>query len=157
MSHAKTNAMRLLDQAHVPYEVLSYAYDEEDLSGVTAARILGVSPETVFKTLVLRGVRQPVIVCVLPVAATADLKKLALLCGEKRVEPVHVKELLPLTGYMRGGCSPIGMKKAFPVYADSSLSQQPQVLVNAGKRGLQLKINPQDLIAFCRITLGGIT
>lgn len=157
MPQAKTNAMRLLDQAHVAYEVLSYACDVEDLSGVTAARLLGVSPDRVFKTLVLRGGRQPVIVCVLPVAATADLKKLALLCGEKRVEPVHVKELPALTGYLRGGCSPIGMKKAFPVYADSSLAKQPQILINAGRRGLQLKIAPQDLIAFCHITLGDIT
>ncbi len=157
MPQAKTNAMRLLEQAHVSYEVLAYEYDEDDLSGVTAAQRLGVDPEMVFKTLVLRGSKQPIIVCLLPVAATLDLKKLAVLCGEKRVEPVHVKELLPLTGYMRGGCSPIGMKKNFPVCADSSLASQPQVLVNAGKRGVQLKLDPQDLIAFCHITLGDIT
>ncbi|MGI6687699.1 MAG: Cys-tRNA(Pro) deacylase [Christensenellales bacterium] len=157
MPQPKTNAMRLLEQAHVPYEVLSYAYDEEDLSGVTAARHLGVDPEIVFKTLVLRGARHPILLALLPVERTLDMKKLAVLCGEKRVEPVHVKELLPLTGYMRGGCSPIGMKKSFPVYADSCLTRHPQVLVNAGKRGLQLKINPQDLIAFCQITVGDIS
>ena len=157
MPQAKTNAMRLLEQAHVPYEVLSYDYDEEDLSGVTAARHLGVNPEMVFKTLVLRGTKQPILLALLPVAGTLDMKKLAVLCGEKRVEPLHVKELLPITGYMRGGCSPIGMKKAFPVYADSSLAEHSQVLVNAGKRGIQLKLNPQDLIAYCHITLGDIT
>lgn len=149
--------MRLLEQAHVPYEVLSYAYDKEDLSGVTAARRLGVDPEIIFKTLVLRGTRQPILLALLPVEKILDMKKLAVLCGEKRVEPVHVKELLPLTGYMRGGCSPIGMKKNFPVYADSCLTRHPQVLVNAGKRGLQLKLNPQDLIAFCQITAGDIS
>ena len=148
--------MRLLEQAHVPYQVLTYEYDEDDLSGITAAQHLGVNPEMVFKTLVLRGSKQTVIVCLLPVAATLDLKKTALLCGEKRVEPVHVKELLALTGYMRGGCSPIGMKKNFPVYADSSLASQPGVLVNAGKRGMQLKLNSHDLVAFCHITLGDI-
>ena len=156
MPQAKTNAMRMLDRAGIAYEVMGYAYDESDLSGVSAARQMGLDPAMVFKTLVLLGSAYPVLVCLLPVAETLNLKKLAALSGEKRVSPAHVKDLLALTGYMRGGCSPIGMKKAFPVYADESLMQQEQVLVNAGKRGVQLKLVPQDLISFCHITLGDL-
>lgn len=156
MAQPKTNAMRLLDKAGITYQVVSYDYDEDDLSGVSAAKHMGLSPSMVFKTLVLLGTTAPVLVCLLPVDRTLNLKSLAALSGEKRVTPAHVKDLLALTGYMRGGCSPIGMKKPYPVYADNSLLQQDQVLVNAGKRGLQLQLAPRDLVAYCRITLGDL-
>lgn len=156
MTPPKTNAMRLLDRAQIPYQVLSYAADESELSGLDAARILGVDPEMVYKTLVLTGSSNPVLVCLLPAPHSLDLKKLAALSGDKRVSPVHMKDLLRLTGYLRGGCSPIGMKKDFPVFADKCLTNQDQVLVNAGKRGVQLKLAPRDLIDYCRIVLGDV-
>ena len=106
-----TNAMRLLKAAGIDFETREYEVDESDLSGVHAAEVLGLPPEQVFKTLVLRGEKQGILVCVLPVELEVDLKKLARAAGDKKVEMIHMKELLPLTGYIRGGCSPVGMKK----------------------------------------------
>ena len=111
-----TNAMRLLRQANIPFDTSEYEVDESDLSGVHAAAQLGVEPDCVFKTLVARGGKGGLYVFVIPVAEELDLKKCAAAVGEKKVEMIHVKELLGLTGYIRGGCSPIGMKKAFPTY-----------------------------------------
>ena len=118
----KTNAMRLLEQAKITYQTSQYDYSEEDLSGVHAAEVLGFDPAMVFKTLVTRGDKTGPVVFVIPVAQELDLKKAAKVSGNKSVAMVHVKELLVLTGYIRGGCSPIGMKKKFPTYVDESFA-----------------------------------
>lgn len=142
----KTNAMRLLDAAHVEYETASYDYDESDLSGVHAAAELGVAPEIVFKTLVTRAPGNEYYVFVIPVAESLDLKKAAKAAGAKSIEMVHVKEILNLTGYIRGGCSPIGMKKAFPTFIDETASLYEKIYFSAGKRGVQIIMNPDSLV-----------
>lgn len=154
---SKTNAMRLLDRAGIAYSVLTYPVTEDDLSGFSMARHLQVDPALVYKTLVLKGANKGVLVCLLPVERSLDLKALAVLCKDKRVEPLSVKELLQITGYVRGGCSPIGMKRPYPVYADSSLETLQEVIISAGKRGMQLRLLARDLIAVCSITLGPVT
>ena len=116
----KTNAMRLLDSAGISYSMASYDYDESDLSGVHAAKELGVSEDIVFKTLVTRGDGNAIFVFVIPVAESLDLKKAAKASGNKSIEMIHVKEILDITGYIRGGCSPIGMKKAYPTFIDET-------------------------------------
>jgi len=143
-----TNAMRILRQAGVEFETSSYEVDEDDLSGVHAADLLGVEPETVFKTLVCRGEKTGINVFVIPVAEELDLKKCAAACGDKKLEMVHVKELLNLTGYIRGGCSPIGMKKKYPTFIDETCQLFDSIYVSAGKRGLQLIIAPDALCTF---------
>ena len=146
-----TNAMRLLRAGKIPFETRSYEVDESDLSGVHAAQVMGVPPEQVFKTLVAKGEKRGPLVFVIPVAEELDLKKCAAAAGDKRVELIPMKELLPLTGYIRGGCSPVGMKKQFPTYLDETATLFEQILVSAGKRGLQLVVDPQQLCSF----LGG--
>lgn len=141
----KTNAMRRLDQAKIPYETASYEVDESDLSGVHLAESIGVEVEKVYKTLVARGDKKGLHVFVIPAAAELDLKKCAAVTGDKKVEMIAVKELLPLTGYIRGGCSPIGMKKAYPTHIDSSALSQEKIYVSAGQRGLQVIVAPQAL------------
>ena len=143
-----TNAMRLLRAAKIPFETRSYEVDESDLSGVHAAQVLGVPPEQVFKTLVAKGEKRGPLVFVIPVAEELDLKKCAAAAGDKRVELIPMKDLLPLTGYLRGGCSPVGMKKQFPTYFDETATLFEQILVSAGKRGLQLVVDPQRLCEF---------
>ena len=140
-----TNAMRLLKQAGIPFDTSEYEVDESDLSGVHAAAALGVEPDCVFKTLVARGVKGAPYVFVIPVAEELDLKKCAMAVGEKKVEMIHVKELLGLTGYIRGGCSPIGMKKKYPTYIDEIATLFEKIYVSAGMRGQQLIVNPEDL------------
>ncbi len=144
----KTNAARLLDAAKIEYELIPYSYTEEDLSAQHVAAELGEDIETVFKTLVLRGDRNGYFVCVIPGDMEVDLKVAAKISGNKSCEMVHVRELLPLTGYIRGGCSPIGMKKAFPTFIHESALLYDHIYISAGVRGLQLKIAPQDLIDF---------
>ena len=144
----KTNVARLLDKAKVPYELVPYEVDENDLSATHVAEQLGEDISRVFKTLVLHGDKTGYFVCVIPGAEEVDLKKAAKVSGNKNCQMIHVKELLPLTGYIRGGCSPIGMKKPFPTYYQASITELPYVYVSAGMRGLQLKIAPADLIAF---------
>lgn len=144
----KTNAARLLDAAKISYELIPYEYTEEDLSAQHVAAELGEDIETVFKTLVLRGDRNGYFVCVIPGNMEVDLKVAAKISGNKSCEMVHVRELLPLTGYIRGGCSPIGMKKAFPTFIHESALLYDHIYISAGVRGLQLKIAPQDLIDF---------
>ena len=148
----KTNAMRLLDSAGIDYSMASYDYDESDLSGVHAAQELGVSEDVVFKTLVTRGDGNAIFVFVIPVAESLDLKKAAKASGNKSIEMIHVKEIMDITGYLRGGCSPIGMKKAFPTWIHESAQQQETVFVSAGKVGFQIELSPADLagIAGCR-------
>ena len=143
-----TNAMRLLKQANIPFDTSEYAVDESDLSGVHAAEALGVEPDCVFKTLVARGAKGSLYVFVIPVAEELDLKKCAAATGEKKVEMIHVKELLGLTGYIRGGCSPIGMKKKYPTYIDEIATLFDRIYVSAGLRGQQLIVNPEDLRAY---------
>ena len=144
-----TNAMRLLKQANIPFDTSEYEVDESDLSGVHAAAMLGIDPDCMFKTLVARGDRKGgLYVFCIPVAEELDLKKCASAVGEKKIEMVHVKELLGLTGYIRGGCSPIGMKKKYPTYIDETAILFDQIYVSAGMRGQQIILNPEDLRAY---------
>lgn len=142
----KTNAMRMLDRAGIEYETALYDYDESDLSGVhAAAQIKSITPEQCFKTLVARGEKNgPVVFCI-PVAAELDLKTAAAAAGDKRVELLHVKELPGLTGYIRGGCSPIGMKKKFPVLIDETALLYDRIGISAGQRGMQVILSPNKL------------
>ena len=141
----KTNAMRLLDSAGIDYSMASYDCDESDLSGVHAAQELGVSEDIVFKTLVTRGDGNAFFVFVIPVAESLDLKKAAKASGNKSIEMIHVKEILDITGYIRGGCSPIGMKKAYPTYIDETAVLFDEIYFSAGKRGVQIILNPETL------------
>ena len=146
----RTNAMRMLDAARIPYEVLTYEVDENDLSGVHIAEQLSYPPEMIFKTLVAHGDRTGYLVFCIPVALEIDLRTAASLTGNKKIEMVHVKDLLSLTGYIRGGCSPIGMKKHFPTYIHHTAGQFDHIYVSAGQRGLQIRIAPEDLIREAR-------
>lgn len=141
----KTNAMRLLDSAGISYSMASYDYDESDLSGVHAAKELGVSEDVVFKTLVTRGDGNAIFVFVIPVAESLDLKKAAKASGNKSIEMIHVKEILDITGYIRGGCSPIGMKKAYPTFIDETAILSDRIYFSAGKRGVQIILEPEIL------------
>lgn len=141
----KTNAIRLLESKGIPFEVRQYDVDEENLSAKHAAAILGLDPDQVFKTIVLSGERTGYFVCVVPGSCEIDLKKAARAVGDKSCFLLPLKELEPLTGYVRGGCSPIGMKKKFPTFLDETAKLFDHISVSAGKRGLQLFINPLDL------------
>ncbi len=144
----KTNAMRLLTQAGISYQTASYDYDEKDLSGLKAAAAISMPPEQVFKTLVTRGDKTGVTVFCIPVCCTLDLKKAAQVSGNKKIEMVHQNELLSLTGYIRGGCSPVGMKKAYPTYIDETAELYDEIAVSAGARGQQLLLAPESLMAY---------
>ena len=152
-----TNAMRLLTQAGIPFDTSEYPVDESDLSGVHAAAMLGVDADCVFKTLVVRGERRGVCVFVIPVAEELDLKKCAAAMGDKKAEMIHVRELLGLTGYVRGGCSPIGMKKKYPTCIDEIATLFDRIYVSAGLRGQQLIIDPQDLLSYTEATFADLT
>lgn len=141
----KTNAMRILDQSKIPYSTKEYDYDETDLSGVHAAEEMGIPPETVFKTLVTKGEGKNYYVFCIPVASELDLKKCAQIAKCKSIEMIHVKDLLGITGYIRGGCSPIGMKKLFPTFIDESASSYETIFVSAGQRGHQIGLAPEAL------------
>lgn len=142
----KTNAARLLDQANIPYELIPYEVDENDLSAPHVADSLGEDIAQVFKTLVLQGDRTGYFVCVIPGDATIDLKLAAKVSGNKKCEMIPMKQLLPLTGYIRGGCSPIGMKKHYPTYIHQTCNNHSYIYISAGVRGLQVKIAPNDLL-----------
>lgn len=144
----KTNAARLLDKAKIAYQLIPYTVDESNLAAGHVAEELGEDLRQVFKTLVLHGERVGYFVCVVAGDCEVDLKKAARAAGAKKCDLIPMKELLPLTGYIRGGCSPIGMKKPFPTFIDSSAMQFPTIFVSAGVRGLQIAINPADLIDF---------
>jgi Cys-tRNA(Pro)/Cys-tRNA(Cys) deacylase len=141
----KTNAARILDRHGIKYELLEYEVDESDLGAVAVAEKLKQNVEQVFKTLVLRGDKTGIFVCIIPGAEELDLKKTAHLSGNKSVAMVPVKEILYLTGYIRGGCSPIGMKKDYPTYIDESCILYDFIFISAGMRGMQFKIAPDDL------------
>ena len=144
----KTNAARLLDKAGISYDLIPYEFDENDLAAQHVADSLGQPIEQVFKTLVLHGDRSGHVVCVVPGNTEVDLKALAKASGNKKVEMIAMKDLLSVTGYIRGGCSPIGMKKKFPTYFHSTANNFSEIHVSAGVRGLQIKISPSDLINF---------
>ncbi|MBP5549497.1 MAG: Cys-tRNA(Pro) deacylase [Bacteroidales bacterium] len=144
----KTNVARLLDVAGIPYSLVPYQVDESDLAAAHVAEQLGEPLEQVFKTLVLRGDKNGIFVCVMPGDMEIDLQVAARISGNKSCDMLHMKELLPTTGYIRGGCSPIGMKKPFPTYIYESCLLYDYIYVSAGIRGLQLKVAPQDLIDF---------
>lgn len=146
MKIQKTNVARLLDKAKVSYELIPYEVDENDLAAQHVAEDLGEDLHQVFKTIVLHGDKTGYLVCVLPGNCEVNLKKAAKVSGNKKVETIPMKELLPVTGYIRGGCSPIGMKKHFPTYFHTSALQFDHIYVSAGQRGLQIKIAPADLI-----------
>lgn len=146
----KTNVARLLDKAKISYELIPYTVDENNLAADHVAEELGEDIKQVFKTLILHGDRCGYFVCVVPGNTEVDLKKAAKAAGAKKAEMIPMKELLPLTGYIRGGCSPIGMKKPFPTFFHSTALDFDVIFVSAGVRGLQLKINPSDLIKYVR-------
>lgn len=141
----KTNVMRILDKQKIPYIAKSYAYTEDDLSGIHAAAELGMNPAQVFKTLVAKGNKTGPIVFCIPSDAELDVKKAAFCSGNKHVQLIHVKELPALTGYIRGGCSPIGMKKQFPTYMDESAIQYDRISISAGMRGQQVLVSPKAI------------
>lgn len=146
MKIQKTNVARLMDKAKVSYELIPYEVDEHDLAAQHVADSLGEDIRQVFKTIVLHGDKTGHIVCVVPGNSEVNLKKAAKVSGNKKVEPLPLKELLPTTGYIRGGCSPIGMKKHFPTYFHASALDYDHIYVSAGQRGLQIKLAPADLI-----------
>lgn len=153
----KTNAARILDQAGILYDIMTYEYDESDLSGVKAAQSIGLPMDRMYKTLVAHGDKTGHLVCLLAVDREIDLKQLAALSGDKRIELIPTKDLLPLTGYQRGGCSPLGMKKKWPTFADERILEQERVAVSAGHRGVQLMLAPADLIRATQAITGGIS
>lgn len=144
----KTNAIRLLENAGIKIETAEYKVDEDDLSGVHAAEELGVDSDCVFKTLVCRDDKKSYFVFCIPVAYELDMKKCAVCAGVKRIEMIHLKELLPITGYIRGGCSPVGMKKKFPTFIDETAIIFDRIYVSAGMRGVQIIVNPEELAGF---------
>lgn len=144
---AKTNAVRIVEKAGIACREAWYSYDEHDLSGIHAAEAIGKPAEEVFKTLVARGERTGINVFCIPVCFELDLKKAAKAAGDKNMELIHVKELLTLTGYIRGGCSPVGMKKHYPTYLDETCQLYDEIAVSAGERGHQLLIEPLALAA----------
>lgn len=152
----KTNAARLLDKAGVSYRLIPYEFDENDLAAQHVADSLGQDIARVFKTLVLHGDRTGHVVCVVPGNAEVDLKALAKASGNKKVEMIPMKDLLSVTGYIRGGCSPVGMKKRFPTYFHTTALNFETIYVSAGVRGLQIEIAPADLIGFVGATVASV-
>ena len=153
----RTNVMRLLDQAKIAYRAAEYAFDENDLNGMHAAEGIGMPPEQIFKTLVAHADKGGYVVFCIPVCCELDLKKAAQAAGEKKIELIHVKDLLSVTGYIRGGCSPIGMKKRFPTYIDETAILYDEIGVSAGCRGCQMLLRPDDLIQYAQLTLCDLT
>lgn len=154
---AKTNAIRLVEKAGIPYEEKFYEYDENDLSGIHAAQVLGMPEEQVFKTLVARGERTGINVFCIPVCCELDLKKAAKAAGDKNMELIHVKELLGLTGYIRGSCSPVGMKKKYPTYIDELCQLSDTIALSAGERGHQIIVPPLPIAALLDAKLADLT
>ena len=154
---SKTNAVRLVEQAGISCKEQFYEYQEDDLSDMHAAQALRMPPEQVFKTLVARGPKTGIHVYCIPVCCELDLKKAAKVAGDKSMELVAVKELLPLTGYIRGGCSPVGMKKQYPTFLDETCILYEEIAVSAGERGHQMLLNPEDLAKITNATYADIT
>lgn len=156
MKTNKTNVMRLLETAGIEFRTMEYEVDENDLSGVHVANALGQPVEQVFKTLVLKGEKTGYLVCCIPVAEELDLKKVAKAAKDKKVELLPMKELLPLTGYIRGGCSPVGMKKKFPTFFDETAVLFDEIAVSAGIRGAQVILNPEDLCGYTQAEMADL-
>ncbi|MDO4695218.1 MAG: Cys-tRNA(Pro) deacylase [Porphyromonas sp.] len=152
----KTNAIRIIESLGISYQLREYAVTDEHQSAIEVAEAIGESPEHVYKTLVFKGDKEPFIVAVIPSYANVDLKKLAKVSGNKRCEMLPLKELLSTTGYVRGGCSPIGMKKAYPTYIEELITLEEQIIVSAGKRGLQVILDPSDLISIVSAVVADI-
>lgn len=144
----KTNAMRLLEQANINFYTKEYECNEDNLLGINVAKILGIPPEQVFKTLVTKGEKKGILVFCIPVNSELDLKKAAKIVGDKKIEMLHVKDLLKNTGYIRGGCSPIGMKKKYPTYIDETAILFDKISISSGIKGCQIILNPKDLIKY---------
>ena len=157
MAELKTNVMRLLEQKKICFGTHSYPHGDEAVDGVTVAGLIGRDPACVFKTLVARGASKNCYVFVIPVAKELDLKKAARAVGEKSIAMVHVSELTALTGYVRGGCSPIGMKKHYLTVLDESARELDTVVVSAGRIGAQVELSPEDLISFCSARTADLT
>ena len=149
----KTNAARILDNLKIPYEIKTYEVDEDDLSAVHVAETAGIDISTVFKTLVTRGDKTGILMAVINGNDEINLKHLAKASGNKSVEMIALKELLPLTGYVRGGCSPLGAKKDYPVFLDSKALTHEKISISAGQRGMQLILSPQDLVKATNATV----
>jgi Cys-tRNA(Pro)/Cys-tRNA(Cys) deacylase len=147
---SKTNVARLLDKVKIKYELIPYEVDENDLSAIHVAKSLGENIEKVFKTIVLHGDKTGYFVCVVPGEHEIDLKKVAKVSGNKKCEPIPMKELLSTTGYIRGGCSPIGMKKTFPTFIHDTAKDMDYFYISAGQRGLQAKLSPVGLAKYIR-------
>ena len=152
----KTNAARILDNLGIDYEIKTYAVDEEDLSAVHVAETAGLNIEEVFKTLVARGDKTGVIMAVIGGGEELNLKSLAKASGNKSVEMISLKELFPLTGYVRGGCSPLGAKKNYPVFLDSKAMEHEKISISAGQRGMQIFLSPQDLVRATNATVADL-
>lgn len=152
----KTNAARILDELKVAYRLVAYVVDEEHLDAVQVAKQVGMTSEQVFKTLCVRGDKTPILFAVIPGNGKLDLKALARKSGNKRCELVKLKELLPLTGYVRGGCSPIGAKKEYPVFIDETCILWDEIAISGGKRGLQIVVNPNDLVKAVSMQMGAL-
>lgn len=152
----KTNAARLLDKAGIPYGLVPYTVDPDNLAATHIAEELGEDINMVFKTLVLHGDKRGYFVCVVPGNREVDLKKAAKAAGAKKADLIPMKELLPLTGYIRGGCSPVGMKKSFPTFFHLTAGDYEEIYVSAGVRGLQFKIKPEDIIRYTRAKVADI-
>ncbi len=157
MKEEKTNVMRVLEQKKLPYKAHSYSHGDTAVDGITVAGLIGRAPEQVFKTLVTVGAGKSHYVFVVPVKKELDLKKAAKAVGEKSIAMVHVSEITALTGYVRGGCSPIGMKKQFKTVLDSSALEQDTLIVSAGKIGAQVELAPGDLAALVRAEFADIS
>ena len=153
----KTNAMRLLESAGITFEIMEYPVDENDLSGISTARKTGKDPSQIFKTLIFCGEKNGFGVCCIPACEELDLKKTAKTFGEKKVEMLHVKDLLKTTGYIRGGCSPVGMKKQFPTVIDETATLFDKIYISAGVRGTMLGIEPQALADFVGAKFADVT
>lgn len=153
----KTNVMRMLDKAKITYKTVTYEVDESDLSGTHIAECTGMNPDTVFKTLVAKGDRNGFCVFCIPCALEVDLKKAARVTGDKKVEFLHLKDLLPTTGYIRGGCSPIGMKKKFPTFIHESAKAFDTISISGGMRGLQVILPPIILADFIDAKFANLT
>ena len=153
---SKTNVARILDQKKIHYTLLPYPVDEDDLGAENTANVLHLPLNQLFKTLVLRGDKIGIFVCVIPGDQEVDLKKVAKITGNKSCEMIHQKELLPLTGYIRGGCSPIGMKKSYPTWIHSSCCNYDIIYISAGMRGLMLSIVPHELVRIVPATIADL-
>ena len=153
----KTNVMRLLEAAGIEFDTAEYEWSEDDLSGTHAADVMGMDHDSMFKTLVLSGDKTGHIVCCIPVDEELDLKKVAKASGNKKVEMIHVKDLLKTTGYIRGGCSPVGMKKQFPTVIDETATLFDKIYVSGGQRGLMLGLNPLALAQYTGADFADVT